>query len=119
MALVGTKPVRIQIEGDDEWVEIKPKLGAADRTAIEDALLEYALTSGEDRPDVKVRMGKRRMAILRAAIVGWNQMDGDTGEPVKFTKQAIDLLDPDDPLTDKVYDEILDRNPTLRTAAAS
>lgn len=112
MALVNTKPVRITIEDSDEWIEIKPKLGAADRSVIEDALLETELR-GEERPSVTVRLGAHRMAILRAAIVGWRQVDQGTGEEVAFSKEAINRLDPDDALVDKVYQEIITRNPSL------
>jgi len=114
MALISTKPVRIQTdEGADEWIEIKPKLSAADRAMIEDVFIRAAVNEG--RTDIDVRLGARKVAILKAAIVNWHQRDGDNPDVwVPFDKELVgERLDPDDPLAEKVLEEVLKRNPSL------
>ena len=114
MALISIKPVRIQTdESADEWIEIKPKLSASDRALIEDTFIDAAVNDG--RTDVTVRLGARRIAILKCAIVDWHQRDGDNpDEWVAFKKELVgDRIDPDDPLAKLVLAEVLKRNPSL------
>ncbi len=113
---VSREPVRVQIEGSEEWVEIKPKLSRGDKERFRDMLFE--------RPSIaqplkaKTLFGYGTM-LLAMSIVNWNLIDEATGQPVPYdaenVKAVLDSLDEDamNPLFDKVAEEVAVRNPTL------
>jgi hypothetical protein len=119
-SFVSRTPVRLQIEGDERWIEIKPKLGQGDRLNLLDALLEMkALTSKGEVASV-AKYGAFVNALLELSITGWHLTD-EEGADVPFAAALIASLDPDDPLVELVQREVVARNPlgvTRKTGAS-
>ncbi len=114
---VSKQPVRVTIEGSEDYVDIKPKLSRGDRDRLTDLILEVKQVKdekGKDNPEVELKGTLRYdTAILKVAVVGWNlkEKDEDTA-PMPLTPAAIEELSSDDPLISKVLEEIARLNPT-------
>lgn len=93
-------------EGPDT-IYIRGKMDAGQREQAEDALrgIEATVTAGAS---VQVNVGAYRIALLRINVLGW---EGPGFEGLPFSPANILKLDPDDPLFDKVMEEIARRNP--------
>ena len=109
-SFVARTPVRIQVDGDERWIDIKPKLGQGDRLALIDTLLEMKAIEGKVGVISIAKYGAFVNALLELSITGWSLTDGD-GAAVPFSVALIADLDPDDPLTEKVTQEVVERNP--------
>lgn len=119
-------PTRIQIEGDERYIEIKPKLGQGDRLNLIDELLEMKAITNTAGVSAVAKYGAFVNALLRKSIVGWllfGPKYDEKGEPVvdengnpvmvaiPFDPDLIPDLDPDDSLIAKTVDEVVARNP--------
>lgn len=116
-AFVSSEPVRIyrdDAQPDGDWIAIKPKLGFGDRNILTDVLVEIGAVKGASQTEITARAGAFQTELLRLSIVDWHLVDGD-GQPVPFAWDKIRELDPDDPLVERVADEVLLRNPFGRT----
>lgn len=115
---VSTEPVVIKLHDDDrEWISIKPRLSAGEKNALYDAVLDVDVPKGKDAEmDMKMKYGAYLTKLMTVAITGWCLLD-DKGQEVPFKRERIENLDPDDPLVDKVLQEIAKRNPFGTTTA--
>ena len=105
--------VRVTVdEKPGEWVEIKAKLDVGGRGQLLDAIMRIEPGAGGAETGIEFRAGQYQGALLGAAVVGWRLLD-DGGQEVPFKPELVGQLDPDDPLVDAVYAEIVRRNPTL------
>jgi len=104
-AFVETTSVRI--EHDEDWVEIKPKLGLGDRARFSSAVYEIGQQADTDG-GVKfgINVGKVARLMLKLSIVRWSF-------DVAVTEKNVDRIDMDHPLWGKVLGAIQERNPTL------
>ena len=108
---VNREPVRIQLEGSEEWIAIKPKLSVVERGQLMDAIMETGPGKfDQESVDFRFYVGRLNAFLLKLAIVDWHLLD-EQGQPVPFSKGRIDDLDQDDPLVDSVLGEIAARNP--------
>lgn len=119
-SFVSRTPVRIQIDGDDRWVDIKPKLGQGERLDLIDTLLDVRALDKKGGVVGIAKYGAFVNALLGLSITDWHLTDGE-GADVPFTVALIADLDPDDPLVEKVTEEVVARNPlgVKRTSGAS
>ena len=117
---IGNEPVRISLpDRPEEWVEIKPRLSAAERTAILLCMAD-APTSVEVRDldaaagpqQVNVRLERLYDELLQRGVVGWHLLDED-GKEIPFSPELLKRVDPEDELFDLVMQELVRRNPTL------
>jgi hypothetical protein len=119
-------PVRVAVESrPEEWIEIKAKLGQADRSRLLDALVTVdGAASGQ--PDVALHVGQQALALLRIGVTNWCIFERDEAEQivreadgtprkVRFDPALVDLMDPDDELVDRALGELAQRNPISRT----
>ena len=110
-AFASREPVRITVEGDSEqWIDIKPMLNVGDRNGLYDVLLKMEAFGGSRELVSIVKFGAYLQALGEAYIVDWS-LKGEDGQPVPFDRKLIATLDPDDPLVDKVFTEVLQRSP--------
>lgn len=98
--------IPVTVDGEN-YMYIRPKMSYAQREKAEDAVRELSATQ-EGMQEVKVTVGAYRIALLHINLLGW---EGPAFQGVKFTPQNVDRLDPDEPLLDKVMEEIATRNP--------
>ena len=115
-SFVARTPVRITVDSDERWIEIKPKLGQGDRLTLIDTLLDMQAletkpgkTAGAHIVTI-VKYGTFTKALLELSITGWHLTDGE-GADIPFAVELIADLDPDDPLTELVTQEVVARNP--------
>jgi hypothetical protein len=102
---VPSAPVRVEHpDYPGEWVDIKPKLSVGDRNALYTAMMSIEDNKSE------IAVGGYLQALLESAIVDWHLLDAD-GAPIPFDKALITKFDVDDPLIEKVQDEVAKRNP--------
>jgi hypothetical protein len=118
-SFVSRVPVRIQVEGDERYIEIKPKLGQGDRLMLIDSLLETRAIEGKAGVVSVAKYGAFVNVLLALSITGWHLTDA-AGADVPFAVALIADLDPDDPLTEKVTQEVVARNPlgVMKTSGA-
>lgn len=119
---VSLTPVKVTVpEAPDEYILIKPKLSADERSALQDVLLHVDATEG----DSAMRFGAYLKALKDAAVVGWRVFARDdedaiirdaNGQPVlvPFAPEMLARFDEDDPLVDAALGEIARRNPLAR-----
>jgi hypothetical protein len=109
-AFVSREPVRIMHPDGVQWIAIKPKLGVGDRNILMDVLISIGAVKGATDTEITARAGAFQFELLRLSIVDWNLLD-EAGQPIPFAWDKIRDLDPDDPLVEKVADEVVSRNP--------
>lgn len=109
--LVSNKPVRVQLEDDDNWIDVKAKLSAGDRAKLQDGLLMIERTTS----DVRVQSGGYLVTLMEIAFIDWHIVED--GEEVPFAKKTISQIDLDHPLVEAACDKIAELNPTLTGAA--
>lgn len=104
-------------EAGVQYIAIKSKLSLGEKADLEGALLHIDADAG--RPEIRTSTFLRM--ANRVAIVDWYLLD-EKGQPVPFSPDLIDELDPTDPLVDKALGEWAKVNPlriapTARTSA--
>lgn len=129
---VGREPYRVRLRPEDEeWIAIKPKLGVADRQRLTDAVVVMDRSRSDvDKGEVQLdlRLGQFLTALLQIGVVGWRLFKrdeageiarGEDGQPVEvpYDPDLVPYLDPDDPLVDRVLQELARRNPTRAPGA--
>ena len=100
---VDTTAVRITV--DEDWVEIKPKLGLGDRAQFSDAIYRMGVDKGANGLGMKVAIGETARVMLRLAVVNWCW-------PEAVTEEQIDRIDMDAPIWAEVLKQIGERNPS-------
>ena len=90
---------------------IPAKMGYGRKAAVQDALLRLAATPGGGREAVAL-FGAQQLAILHHNVLAW---EGPSLAGIAPTPDAIDRLDPDEPLTAFVLAEVARRNPLRRS----
>jgi len=109
--------VRVTVEErPEEWIEIKAKLDVGGRGQLFDEIMKVDAGGGQGA-EIELRAGRYQGALLAAAVTGWRLLD-EEGREVPFKRELIGELDLDDALVDKVYREIVARNPTLTRGSA-
>jgi len=107
--------------GNTVW--FKTKMTFRDNAAVEEALLKMKFKQGnigkagngqgdDATIDMNVAFSNQKLALLQANIKRWEGPDfvDENGRPIPCTPQNIALLDPDNPLVDKVVEELNLRN---------
>jgi hypothetical protein len=99
-----------------QWIAIKRKLSTGDRNQVLD-LVEMHIggsAQGGDKlalASASLKAGQMLSALMHLAIVDWHIHD-EEGHDVPFTAEAVDELDGDDPLVDRMLGEVAALNPT-------
>lgn len=109
---VSKDPVKVSVEGSDDYVLIKAKLSQADRERYMGSVYEYVQRDGQ--VEVVSHLAKRAGLIRQLAIVGWHILDDD-GNEIKYKPALLEEIDLDDPLWVAVDTKIAELNPTLST----
>ena len=91
---------------DPNIIYIKPKMDVRTRNEVIGSGSRVAVQEGV--ADVNFDVGGYQTALLVNNIVRW---EGPAFDGVACTPEAIGSLDPDEPLVEKVLDEIARRNP--------
>jgi len=117
-----TVKVRLQ-DGDEQYVEIKAKLSNGEVNQINGVMMEAQQKVGEEFI-VRARFKEYTEEMLRMAVVDWHLIDEDgvfveAGEPLPFKLEYLFCFDPEEPILDKVYQEIEARNPSLSARSQS
>ncbi len=101
----GTKRVDLgvsEINGKGEWVDLKIKPTQGDIEAFYDAMMRFdADGSIPKQTYVFAALGTLRSRI----VVGWKLYD-EHGDEVPFDRGLVTELDPDDPIVEKIDDEV-------------
>lgn len=87
-------------------VWIPAKMGYGRKAAVQDALMRLGTNGGA------LQFGAHQLAILRHNVLAW---EGPGFAGVAPTPDAIDRLDPDEPLVAFVLVEVARRNPLRRS----
>lgn len=98
----------VSIDGTNV-IYIRSKMSVGVRNKVQDSLLMVGELNGTHASDVSVRIGEQNTVLLVNNILSWEGplfRDDVTGAPVPCIPQNILELDPDDPLVDKVLEEI-------------
>lgn len=103
---VSEERVRVSLD-DRDAIYIRPKMSFAQRERAEDAVRAISGTVG-GAASVAVNIGAYRIALLHINVLDW---EGPSFQGVKCTPENIDRLDPDEPLIERVMEEIANRNP--------
>ncbi len=123
---VSREPVRVQLDGSEEWIEIKPQLSVGEKNMLHDVMLQVGgMAGGKDKQgsneteiEVRAKSGEYLTRLLEVGITGWKLLD-DAGKFIDFKRERIRDLDADDPLVDKVLMELVQRNPFKGQAATA
>lgn len=94
-------------KGNTVW--IRAKMDVATKGVVQD---EIAAVGTGDADSVEIHTGSYNTALLVHNILDWEgpAFVDEGGRPVRCTPQHIKRLDPDEPLVDKVLEEIQRRN---------
>jgi hypothetical protein len=98
---------RVPVSDGQDTIWILPKMNFAQREQAEDAIRRIS-ASTTAAAGVEVNVGAYRIALLRINVVAW---EGPGFDGMKCTPEQVEQLDPDDPLLEKVMQEIAQRNP--------
>lgn len=103
--------MRVSLDGEPErWIAIKPKLGMGDRNRLLDVLVSIGSVTAAGRSEITAKAGAFQMELLQVSIVDWHLQD-EQGADIPYDPALVRELDPDDPLVEKVADEVVLRNP--------
>ena len=105
---VNQKPVPVT-EGSNT-ISIRPKMDFVTKNACMDALTAIG-PDGQGKANIAMHLGAYQMALLQHNIVSWS---GPDFVGIACTAENIGRLDPDEPLVDKVLEEITKRNPLAK-----
>jgi hypothetical protein len=104
---VSQEAVAVFVPDDpDNRIYIKAKMDYGTKNAVMDEIAKITITSGT--PDVRAALGAYNTALMTKNIVRW---EGPAFGGVPCTPETIMQLDPDEPLVERVMDEINRRNP--------
>ena len=101
---------RVPVTLGGDTIYIRAKMSVLVRGLVNDELVAKGLGS---REEMSARgIGSYRMALLVHNIVAWEGPGfvGESGKPIACTRANIERLDPNDPLIERVWDEITERN---------
>jgi hypothetical protein len=110
---VDSRPVPISDDGEGDQkhtIFIRPKMDFGTKTLVIEEL--YSLN---EQAEGSIHLGRHRLALMKHNVVAW---DGPDFTGVPCTPDTICKLDPDDPLVERVLEEIATRNPVLSKEAA-
>lgn len=106
--------VSVSIDGGVNVIWIKRKMDVGTSNRVQDALFSVmGLDEKGGYQSVSINSGRKLTLLLQNNIVAWEGplfRDEDTGNPVPCTSQAIETLDPHDPLVEAVLEEVGLRN---------
>lgn len=109
-AFVAHTPVRIQLDGDERWIAIRPSLTVGQRNALLDTLVKIGAITSASNVSVDVMIGKYTTALVEAFVCDWF-LPGEDGRPVPFDPALIADLDSSDALVVRMVDEVTNRDP--------
>lgn len=93
---------------DEDVIYILPKMPFGVRQRVMGELARIDSDGTQRGTDFHINLGAYNIALMQHNIVGW---EGPSFEGVPCTRENIEQLDPDEPLVDKVLQEIGRRNP--------
>lgn len=101
---------KVAVTLDSNTIYIKAKMDVGTKALVENEI--KAVADGEARETELSNLGSYTMALLVHNIVGWEgpAFLDEKGVPVPCNKVTIKQLDPDEPLVQKVREEIGERN---------
>jgi hypothetical protein len=94
-------------EDPDNIIFIRTKMDVGTRARVQDAAAKVTMKAGVQTTDMSVLIGAYNLASLTENIVAWQ---GPAFDGVPCTPEHIAMLDPDEPLIDRVLTEIGTRN---------
>lgn len=97
----------VPITEGENTIFIRPKMDFGTRNACMDALMVIRQADG-GRADMAAHVGAYQLALLQHNITGWS---GPDFQGVPCSPDMIARLDPDEPLVERVLEEIGQRNP--------
>lgn len=112
MFVSNTERVAVTVDGVNT-VYIRPKMPFGVQQKVVSAMTQMrADADAMNGVDATLDWGAYNMALMRYNILGWEgpAFQDEAGRPVPCTPANIERLDPDEPLVDKVLEEIQRRN---------
>lgn len=90
---VQSEKSRIELE-DGQWIEYRMKLNLAGHRQFHNALIEARMDPETNEARISLKPADHAYLILKHYITDW-LLFGPNGQPMSFTPEAIDQLDPD------------------------
>jgi hypothetical protein len=107
---VDAKPVDVTV--GKNTISIRPKMDLGTRNRCMDALTSISKENGE--VDMELHIGAYQLALMEENVLSWR---GPAFAGMPCTPANIAKLDPDDPLVERVLEEITARNPLQKESA--